>query len=126
MTETRISDPFYHIENPTRQPWQEMIEILGDALGVPRGNVIPFEDWLDAVRGFKGLIKDNPAKPLADFLSRNFVRMSCGGLILDTTRSRAHSPTLRKLGHVSREMVLKYIQAWKSMGFVHEDDNKQM
>ncbi|RHZ67843.1 hypothetical protein CDV55_101318 [Aspergillus turcosus] len=120
LTKTRTSDPFYHIENPTRQPWREMIEILGDALGVPRGNVIPFEDWLDAVRAFEGSIKDNPARPLADFLSRNFVRMSCGGLILDTTRSRAHSPTLRKLGHVSREMVLKYIQAWKSMGFLHK------
>lgn len=52
--------------------------------------------------------------------------MSCGGLILDTTRSRAHSPTLRKLGRVDSEMVLKYIQAWKNTGFLREDDNEQV
>ncbi|KAJ5131411.1 Type I Iterative Polyketide synthase (PKS) [Penicillium bovifimosum] len=126
VTETRTSDPFYHIENPTRQSWREMIEILSDALRMPRGNLIPFKDWLDAVRGFEGSIKDNPAKPLADFLSQNFVRMSCGGLILDTTRSRAHSPTLRELGRVSSELVLKYIQAWKNMGFLHEVVKKQI
>ena len=113
--------PIYHIENPARQPWREMIHVLADALDVPRANIIPFEQWVDRVRRFPSSADlDNPAGQIVEFFDAHFVRMSCGGLILDTAKSSEHSPTLRNLGPVSRDLVMKYVRAWKEVGFLHE------
>lgn len=113
--------PIYHIENPSRQSWQEMIEILAEALDVTRNNIIPFNAWIDRVRQFppSNADVDNPAARLAEFLDAHFVRMSCGGLVLDTAHSREHSETLRGSQPVSRELVMKYVQTWKDIGFLH-------
>ena len=111
--------PIYHIENPVRQPWCEMILVLADALDIPRTNIIPFEDWVSRVRRFPGSETDNPAARLVEFLDKHFIRMSCGGLILDTAKSTEHSKTLRREELVSDDLVRKYIRAWKDMGFLH-------
>ncbi|KAL4926727.1 uncharacterized protein BDV17DRAFT_293308 [Aspergillus undulatus] len=92
--------PIYHIDNPVRQPWQEMVPVLARALDIPPAN------------------KDNPAFKLIDFLDDNFVRMSCGGLLLDTRHTQQHSPTLAALGPVSNEVAKGYIRYWKTTGFL--------
>ncbi len=113
--------PVYHIENPTRQPWREMVIFLADALDIPRSNIVPFEEWVSRVRQFAGPVEaDNPAARLIDFLDRHFVRMSCGNLVLDTAHSTEHSETLRSEGPVSEELVKRYVRGWKAMGFLHE------
>ncbi|OCL13142.1 non-reducing polyketide synthase 1 [Glonium stellatum] len=124
LSELLISDvtpyPIYHIENPARQSWRDMISILGGTLNVPRTNVVPFHAWIRLVRQFPGSTDiDNPAAKLVDFLEEHFVRMSCGGLILDTTRSREHSKTLASEKVISAELVRSYISAWKAMGFLN-------
>jgi hypothetical protein len=112
--------PIHHIDNPVRQPWRDMIPVLADALDIPRRNAIPFDDWVKRVRNFPGSIElDNPAAKLIEFLDGNFIRMSCGGLLLDTAKSREHSKTLTNVGPVSEDVARKYIQAWKDMGFLH-------
>lgn len=71
------------------------------------------------VRQFPGSADvDNPAAKMIDCLEENFVRMSCSGLILDTTKIAEHSATLRDLRLVSCELVRKYVRAWKEMGFL--------
>ncbi|KFY00088.1 hypothetical protein O988_03530 [Pseudogymnoascus sp. VKM F-3808] len=111
--------PIYHIENPSRQPWKEMISTLAEALDVPPSNIIPFEEWVDRVRQFPGSVDlDNPAGRLVDFLEKNFVRMSCGDLVLDTAKSTEHSETLRNLGPVDGDLVRKYVHSWKTTGFL--------
>lgn len=110
--------PIYHIENPARQPWREVIPLLADALDIPRSCVIPFEDWVNRVRNFPSSETENPASKLVDFLDEHFIRMSCGGLILDTTKSREHSQTLANEGPVSADIVRKYVHTWKEMGFL--------
>ncbi|OXV11593.1 hypothetical protein Egran_00646 [Elaphomyces granulatus] len=113
--------PIYHIENPVRQPWREMILILADALGVPNTNIVPFEDWINRVRRFPGSIEtDNPAGRLVGFLDEHFIRMSCGDLILDTAKSTEHSETLRNEDPISADLVNRYVSAWKDMGFLHK------
>jgi hypothetical protein len=93
--------------------------MLADELDVPRKNIVPFREWVSRVRQFPGSADlDNPAAKLIDFLEENFVRMSCGGLILDTAKSAEHSATLRNLRPVSCELVRKYVRAWKEMGFL--------
>ncbi|KAL4936283.1 hypothetical protein BDV06DRAFT_228045 [Aspergillus oleicola] len=112
--------PVYHIENPVRQPWPDMLTILADALNIPRPNVVPYEEWLRRVRQFPPslTVSENPAATLADFFETDFLRMSCGGMILDTTRSREHSATLKSLGPIDRELVMDYVAAWKACSFL--------
>ena len=112
--------PIYHIDNPVRQAWQDMIPVLADALNVPRKNVVDFEEWVRRVRNFPGSVEaDNPAFKLIEFLDGNFLRMSCGGLLLGTEKAREHSKTLANLGPVSDDVARKYVQAWRDMGFLH-------
>ncbi|TVY50464.1 Citrinin polyketide synthase, partial [Lachnellula cervina] len=90
--------PIYHIENPVRQPWRDMIPILAEALGVPQTNTVSYNEWIRRVREFPpGLVSENPAARLVDFFNDDFERMSCGGLILDTAHSKEHSDTFRGL-----------------------------
>ncbi|KAH8799818.1 putative polyketide synthase [Xylogone sp. PMI_703] len=112
--------PIYHIDNPVRQPWKEMTAVLADALQIPRDRIIPFGDWIRRVRSFPGPVEwDNPAAKLVDFLEDDFVRMSCGGVLLDTTKVREHSETMRNVGPVGADVTKRYIQAWKDSGFLH-------
>ena len=110
--------PIYHIENPARQPWREMVLVLAEALDVPRSNIVPFEEWVSRVRQFSGPEVDNPAARLVDFLDQHFVRMSCGKLILSTAHSTEHSKTLRSGTPVSGKLVKRYIRKWKEMRFL--------
>ena len=115
-----IPYPIYHIDNPVHQPWRDMTGVLADTLDIPRGNLIPFDEWVKRVRNFPGSVElDNPAAKLIEFLDGNFIRMSCGGLLLDTANSREHSRTMANVGPVSSEVARKYVEAWKNMGFLH-------
>lgn len=113
--------PIYHIENPVRQRWEEMIDTLADALGI--ADVIPFADWVRRVREWpvkedNGATGANPAFLLTDFLDDNFHRMSCGGLLMGTTNARQHSPTLAGVGPVSNATTRLYVDKWREMGFL--------
>lgn len=107
--------PVYHIENPVGQPWREMNAILADALNIP--NLIPFEEWVERVRA--GPQRNNPASNLLGFLDSNYLRMSCGGLVLDVRHTLEHSKTLSAVGPVSEEVARKYIHIWKEIGFLN-------
>lgn len=109
--------PIYHIENPLGQQWREMTAILADALHIASKNVIPFPEWLQKVRDAPQ--KNNPASSLADFLEDNFLRMSCGGLVLDTRKTMEHSATLRAVTPVSETVARKYIHIWREIGFLN-------
>lgn len=107
--------PIYHIDNPVGQPWREMNAVLADALNIP--NLIPFEEWVQRVRAAPE--RNNPASTLLDFLSSNYGRMSCGGLVLDTKKTLEHSQTLAAVGPVSEGVARKYIHIWKEIGFLN-------
>ncbi|KAG0646230.1 polyketide synthase [Hyphodiscus hymeniophilus] len=111
--------PIYHIDNPVRQEWKDMIPIIAEALEIPITNAMPFEEWVEQVRNFPMLNEDdNPAMKLIDFLDGNFTRMSCGGLLLETSKSREHSATLRAVTPVSQEVAKRFFQTWKDMRFL--------
>ncbi|KAK1144930.1 Type I Iterative Polyketide synthase (PKS) [Aspergillus melleus] len=78
LLRTHKPHPVYHIDNPVRQPWKEMIVLLADELGVP-SNIVPFPEWIQRVKSFSGSADDNPAVRGADWLEDNFERMSCVG-----------------------------------------------
>ncbi|KAH8693297.1 hypothetical protein BGW36DRAFT_431029 [Talaromyces proteolyticus] len=116
-----VSDayPVYHIDNPVGQQWKAMSPVLAAALNIPQHAIIPFKSWIKRVRRSPLLPEtENPAARLVDFLDCHFERMSCGGLILDTTRAKEHSDTLANEGPVSPELARLYVTAWKEMGFL--------
>ncbi|KAJ5770673.1 uncharacterized protein N7511_002724 [Penicillium nucicola] len=112
--------PFYRIDNPLGQSWADMIHVLADALDIPNENIISFDRWIQQVRRPPLAVEtENPAGRLVDFLDDHFLRMSCGGLLLDTTHTQEHSPTFAKQGPVSADVARKYIQAWEDVVFLH-------
>ncbi|KAK3367533.1 hypothetical protein B0H63DRAFT_535507 [Podospora didyma] len=110
--------PVYHIDNPVRQPWSSVLPVLAAELDVPTENILPFKEWVRRVRTFTGSVEDNPAARLIDFLDDNFIRMSCGGMLLETKRACEHSPSLKNQGPVSDETIKKYLGWWKQKGFL--------
>ncbi|KAI1074642.1 putative polyketide synthase [Whalleya microplaca] len=117
--------PIYHIENPLRQSWSETVAVLADALAIPRDTtgIIPFGEWVQRVRDWPRredncLEGANPGHLLVDFLETNFIRISCGGLLMGTAKAREHSSTLAKLGPVSEHLIKSYVSSWKQMGFL--------
>jgi acyl transferase domain-containing protein/thioester reductase-like protein/acyl carrier protein/SAM-dependent methyltransferase len=120
MTDTPYS--IYHIDNPIRQAWKEMIPLLAEALGIPSADAIPFDDWVQRVKNHQCQVEgpegENPAILLIDFLDANFLRMSCGGLLLETKKAREHSRTLANVGPVSDKVAKLFVESWKQTGFL--------
>jgi thioester reductase-like protein len=122
LTDLVLSDntpyPIYHIDNPVGQQWRDVNNILSEVLRIP--NKVPFKEWLDLVR--KAPQQDNPAALLADFLEETYLRMACGGLVLDVKHTLEHSKSLAAVGPVSENVVRKYIHIWKEIGFLKTTD----
>jgi nucleoside-diphosphate-sugar epimerase/SAM-dependent methyltransferase len=116
------SHPVYHIDNPVGQPWKQMSPVLAQALDIPADSIIPFKSWIKRVRTSPLVPEtENPAARggMVDFLSANFERMSCGGLILDTEKAKEHSVTMANEGPVSPALARKFVDAWRGMGFLN-------
>ncbi|GAQ08086.1 hypothetical protein ALT_5407 [Aspergillus lentulus] len=118
LTETS-TDLIYHIDNPSRQGWKEMIRTLARALRFSEEGIVPYETWVDRVRRFRASVSDNPALQLIEFFDHYFVPMSCGGLVLDTGKARRHSETLRQQEPIDEGLLMKYITRWKQEGFLN-------
>ncbi|KAJ5621533.1 hypothetical protein N7528_006316 [Penicillium herquei] len=112
--------PVYHIDNPVGQQWKSMSPVLADALDIPPQAIIPFKSWISRVRRSPMLLEtENPAARLVDFLDDHFERMSCGGLVLDTSQAQEHSQTMASVGPVSPEVARLYVASWKEMGYLN-------
>lgn len=111
----------YHLDNPVPRAWADLVPVLAEALGVPRGpkGIVSLEEWRRRAAEFPGEdVWDNPAAKAQDFFEHKFELMSCGGVTMATERAREHSETLRAAQPVSDEVVRKYIDAWKVTGFL--------
>lgn len=58
------------------------------------------------------------AKKLTTFFREEFLRMATGEVILDTAKSCKASETLRTIGPVPAEVIGRYVDAWRSKGFL--------
>lgn len=119
LSPEEASGPVYHVDNPVGQSWGDMVPVLIQELRIPHHNVIPFSQWIRIIRRSPlDAERENPALKLVDFLEQDFERMSCGGIILDTSKAKQHSPTLAAQGPVSVELARRYIRAWRVEGFL--------
>lgn len=119
LRDTPDCHPIYHVDNPAPRTWEDMIPVLTEALGVPQNGVVPLQEWLRRVKAYPGENPwDNPAAKAIDFFDHKFEHMSCGGVTMATNNAEEHSPTLRAVQPVGEELVKKYVQAWKTSGFL--------
>lgn len=106
-----------HLENPTRQPWTDMLKSFGRHLGVPKPPV-PFDEWLGQVAGPDSDEELYPVKKLYTFFKNSFQTVACGQIVLSTDVAQAHSTTLRDMGAVTDETVDGYVKYWKNIGYL--------
>ncbi|PSR83578.1 hypothetical protein BD289DRAFT_410634 [Coniella lustricola] len=113
-----------HLENPVRQPWSEMIEVLGTDLQGINKPAAPFEEWLElvAAAGENGADEESvPVKKLADFF-RDFFRPMATGLVqLDTKVAQGQSSTLKNSVAVGAEEVRKSVKYWEKIGYLRKN-----
>ncbi|GKZ39195.1 hypothetical protein AbraIFM66950_012064 [Aspergillus brasiliensis] len=107
----------YHIENPVRQPWSELLASLSAHLGLP---IIPYKEWLNRMEtnrdGVTGSL--NPAMNLREFFVEDFLHMSCGSVVMSTTQTTSVSAALRSAKPVSPGTLALYIEQWRRAGFL--------
>ncbi|GAW13921.1 hypothetical protein ANO14919_033130 [Xylariales sp. No.14919] len=116
---TDPSSAIYHVENPARQHWSEVIRLLSSELQIPSSNVIPYREWLDRVCNLSpGRDAENPAKRVMQFLEHDFLRMACGGLVLGTEKAVRVSESLGRAEPISQSTVKRYVDKWRSMEFL--------
>ncbi|KAL8919503.1 MAG: hypothetical protein Q9172_004957 [Xanthocarpia lactea] len=118
LFDTQLLRLVYHLENPIRQSWQDVTDVLTEELGIPRSKCRPLDHWVDLVRNSADA--GNPAKSLATFLGEEFEKMSCGGVVLGTEVSRIRATTLRQTGPVSDTTIRAYVRYWKRVGAVSD------
>ncbi len=136
----------YHLENPVRQSWHDMLTVLASQLDISR-EFVPFDKWLDRIGAIaadtkdcgadsksNGLNHDNSVGPpavegtsassqapphmLADFFRHDFQHMAGGDVIMDTAGARSVSPTLRNSDVVKANVVKRYVEEWRRMGIL--------
>lgn len=109
----------FHVENPIRQSWRDVLSTLAPAIGLSPDAQIPYSEWLDRIRAVSDdRMGDNPAKKLLPFFEGDFEHMSGGDVIMDTAETRRVSKTLRQTGGVDEKLISKYVDMWKQLGFL--------
>ncbi|KAI1373464.1 hypothetical protein F4677DRAFT_462219 [Hypoxylon crocopeplum] len=113
----------YHIENPHRQSWKDILDIFRDALslGGEVDKVIPFDNWLQLAceaRNVESPSTCYPAVELLDFLQTDFQHLGVGKIVLDMQESRKISQTLERTLPAGEGLIRLCVEYWRSIGFL--------
>ena len=85
--------------------------LMSRELQIPNSSIIPLDRWLDLVASAPE--PGNPAASLVQFLRNDFLKMSCGSVVLDTSNSRTVSATIANMGPVGEKAIKAYISYWR-------------
>ena len=85
--------------------------LMSRELQIPSSSIIPLDCWLDLVASAPG--PSNPAASLIQFLRNDFLKMSCGSVVLDTSNSRNVSSTMADMGPVGENTIRAYVSYWR-------------
>ncbi|KAL0568294.1 hypothetical protein V5O48_013694 [Marasmius crinis-equi] len=113
--------PFYHLENPSRQPWGQVLENLSSLLSdseEPPLPLIPFPEWVERAHRLSDDPSTNPVLKIMPFIRHDFLRMATGSVILDTHLSRSDSKTMAKSTPVEQRHLEEYCSYWRSVQFL--------
>jgi nucleoside-diphosphate-sugar epimerase len=112
--------PVYHLENPMRQSWHDVLTVLGSRMGLDDKDFLSLDEWLNRALRLEDVSTDgnNPAKQLGDFFREDFAHMAGGGIVLGTEKARIASPMLDHMDVVSDDTIAAYIDNWRRIGFL--------
>lgn len=83
--------------------------------------LVSLDEWVARAEAGTGSHGQRPADGssdmLIDFFKHDFERMATGGVVLDTSKARRVSETLRRANSVEPALVARYVQEWKRCGF---------
>lgn len=99
-----------HLENPVRQPANDVMAIMAHELKLSPSELIPFHEWLLRASELGAI------DYLSEFFKDDFRDLALGTVVLDTRKSRAVSRTLRGSSGLSRELLFSYVRRWKQQG----------
>ena len=123
--------PIYHMENPSRQSWRDVLENLASILNSNNDKahcqpqplpqplpIIPFATWLSRAQELGNDQEHNYALKVMPFLERDFIRTVSGVIILETTNAKLDSPTLVNSTALDRKHLEGYCDYWRKQGFL--------
>ncbi|ROT35236.1 acetyl-CoA synthetase-like protein [Sodiomyces alkalinus F11] len=102
---------FLHLENPVRQPMADVCTIMANELGLAAQHM-PFDEWLQRAD------EVGATRSLESFFKNHFRTLASGAVVLDTSKARTISATLRGSGGLPRDLVVEYIKRWRQQGFL--------
>jgi thioester reductase-like protein len=109
----------FHLENPIRQSWHEVLTTVASELRIPETSFLPYSEWLARVLAIPDdRIDENPAKKLAGFFTEDFEHMASGGIIMDTGNARKASQCLRGINAIDEDLIVAYVAHWRKAGFL--------
>jgi acyl-CoA synthetase (AMP-forming)/AMP-acid ligase II/thioester reductase-like protein/aryl carrier-like protein len=123
MSKEENSQTVYHVENPVRQSWSDLLANVSSLLRYgPNGSPLalwPYKKWLESLRQHQLLDPEAcPATKLLPFFEDHFEQMACEGVTLDTFAARRESLTMRRLRGIGEREVGEYITRWRESGFL--------
>jgi hypothetical protein len=119
--------PIYHMENPSRQSWRDVLENLASILNSNNGKaqpqhqplpIIPFATWLSRLQELGNDQEHNYAMKVITFLESDFIRTASGVVILEMTNAKLDSPTLMSSTALDRKHLEEYCDYWRKQGFL--------
>ena len=109
----------FHLENPIRQSWHEVLTTVASELRIAETSFLPYSEWLARVLAIPDdRIDENPVKKLAGFFTGDFEHMAGGGIIMDTGKARKASQCLRGINAIDEDLVVAYVARWREAGFL--------
>ena len=105
----------YHVENPMRQPWADVMPVIASSLSIPEERIVALPEW---VQRLKDATKNEGIEDtaLVEFFDRSLEYMACGGVVMDTSEARKRSETMRSMEELSEEVLVSYFDSWKERG----------
>lgn len=110
----------FHLVNPTRRPWADLLQVAKSALrGSEPLEEVNMKDWVSDLENIdlsdKAAVASKPAVKILDFFSnvgdRQGVTISKGAGF-STEKVRAYSKSILDLSAVKDEWLLKWIKDW--------------
>ncbi|EFR03735.1 L-aminoadipate-semialdehyde dehydrogenase [Nannizzia gypsea CBS 118893] len=111
LLDDRTGHLLYHVENPVRQSWKDILSIIQEDYSFKNVPLIEFDRWIELATA-----EGKPLEDLRWFFKEYFLPMATGEVKLETIHSTWSSPTLRASSVVNKSTLQLYLSVWKKLG----------
>ena len=109
----------YHVENPVRHAWSDVLDVFATELGLTSAARLPPGKRLDQVCTSADTDEEaNLAKGLAESFRKVFERVAYRKDALSTDQAREYSLTLRHAEDVQDGVMKRFVERWRRTGHV--------